>query len=150
MTCRHPAPWNHLAEVVLGDPRVGSYIGDMPHTWAGASLVNAVIAMLLRESGGQLVLFDGAPEKWFRDGQGVTLKNVPTYFGKLDLTARAVGRRLVVDVGDGVRPPGGFDLRWPLAGMPSPVSADGQSIAAGPSGCTLPPGTRQIVAEWPE
>ncbi len=148
MQCRQPPAWNHVAEVVLGDPRIGSYIGDMPHTWAGASLVNSVILMLVRESGDRLVLFDGAPESWVRDGQGIRLENVGTYFGPLNATAKMTGNTLTVRVG-GANPPGGFEIRWPVSGAPSRIVVDGRELPGVDStACTVPAGAREIIAQW--
>jgi hypothetical protein len=140
MTCRQPPAWNHVAEVVLGDPRIGSYIGDMPHTWAGASLVNAVLAMLVRESGDRLILFDGAPESWFRDGEGIRLENVPTYFGTLAVTARMTGKTLTIRLSSDAP----VEIRWPLPVAPSKVFVDGREL----TGVELPAGAREIIAEW--
>jgi hypothetical protein len=149
MGCRQPPAWNHLAEVVLGDPRVGSYIGDMPHTWAGASLVNAVLAMLVRESGDRLILFDGVAESWFRGGHGIRLGNMPTYFGTLSVTARMAGKTLHIQLGGDAAPPGGFDIRWPVSGVPSTVVVDGRKRADfNSSSCKMPAGAREITVQW--
>lgn len=148
MRCRQPPAWNHLAEVVLGDPRIGSYIGDMPHTWAGASLVNSVIMMLVRESGDRIVLFDGAPESWFREGEGIRLENVGTYFGPLNVTARMAGKMLTIRFG-GANPPAGFEIRWPVPVAPMKVVADGRDVTDFDStACKVPAGAREITAEW--
>ncbi|HEY8240694.1 MAG TPA: discoidin domain-containing protein, partial [Kiritimatiellia bacterium] len=58
---RRPPGFNHLAEVVMGDVRKGGYIGDMPHTWVGSGLVNAVREMLIEERSGKLVILNGTP-----------------------------------------------------------------------------------------
>ena len=148
MTCRHPPAWNHLAEVVLGDPRIGSYIGDMPHTWAGASLVNSVIMMLVRESGERIILFDGAPKSWFRGGEGIRIENVGTYFGPLNVTARMTGKTLTIRVG-GANPPDGFEIRWPAPVAPMKVVADGRDVTDFDStACKVPAGARDITAQW--
>ena len=148
MNCRHPPAWNHLAEVVLGDPRIGSYIGDMPHTWAGASLVNSVIMMLVRESGDRLILFDGAPESWFREGEGIRMENVGTYFGALNVAARMNGKTLAIRLG-GANPPDGFEIRWPVSTPPSTVAVDGRELTRfDATACKVPAGAREITAEW--
>ena len=43
--------------------------------------------MLLRENGGTLELFRGAPDAWWDNG-GVTLRDLPTGFGAVSLRAR--------------------------------------------------------------
>ena len=51
MKCMRPADWRHLAAVVYGDPRTAGYIGDMPHTWAGADLIIALSLMQAPDTG---------------------------------------------------------------------------------------------------
>ena len=149
--CRRPPAWNHWAEVVLGDARMGSYIGDMPHTWVGSSYVNAVRDMLAREDGGRLVLLDGAPESWLRPNGGISVEGLPTYFGRLSLSARATARTLTIKLGGAIDPPGGLLIRWPLPGKPASVVVDGykwEDFDA--DSCSLPGPAREIIAQWPE
>jgi hypothetical protein len=121
----------------------------MPHTWAGASLVNAVLAMLVRESGDRLILFDGAPESWFRDGEGIRLENVPTYFGTLAVTARMTEKKLHIQFGGDAAPPVGFEIRWPFSNAPAKVIVDGRTLTDFDStACKVPAESREIMAEW--
>ncbi len=150
LSCRRPLAWNHLAEVVLADPRMGSYIGDMPHTWVGSGLINSVRGMLARENNGKLMLLAGAMESWVREGNGIVIRNLPTYFGKLALTARAEGNRLSVNLdGSAANPPAGIELIWPLAGKPAKVTVDGADWTDfNAVSCRLPAGVKQVTAEW--
>jgi hypothetical protein len=148
LSCRRPPEWNHLAALVLSDPRAGGHIGDMPHTWAGSDLINAVRGMLVREDGGQLVLLAGAPESWVRERNGIRLDKLPTYFGTLSLTAHAANNRLDVSIA-GVNPPGGFVLTWPLAGKPKTVTVDNQPWQDFDDQiCRLPAETKVVAATW--
>ncbi len=81
---RRPPGWRHFAEVVTSDPRRGTYIGDMPHTWVGAEYAVSVRTMLVRETGDDLRLLEGAPTAWWRGG-GFALEAMPTRFGPLHL-----------------------------------------------------------------
>ena len=149
-SCRRPPAWNHLAEVVLGDPRMGSYIGDMPHTWVGSGYVNAIRVLLIREQDGQLQLLRGIPESWVRDGQGVLLEKMPTYFGPLNMKARAEGNKLTIDLALAARTsPAGVEIYWPLEGKPVRVTVDGAEWTDYDAVCcrltTLP---KEIIAEW--
>lgn len=93
---RRPLNWLHWGEVVHADKRKGAYIGDMPHTWVGAGFVNSVRGLLIQEKGaGKLVLFKGTPASWF-EGIGVGMKNLPTHFGPIELTARSAAGQLEV------------------------------------------------------
>ena len=149
-SCRRPPAWNHLAEVVLGDPRMGSYIGDMPHTWVGSGYMNAIRVLLIREQGDQLQLLRGVPESWVRDGQGILLERMPTHFGALNLKAKADGKKLTIDLSANFRTlPSGIELSWPLQGKPARVTVDGAEWTDyDATGCRLAALPRQIVAEW--
>lgn len=149
MNCRRPANWNHWAEVAYGEPRMASYIGDMPHTWAGSGIVNGVREMLIRETGGKLILLQGVPEKWLRDGNGIRLGGMPTWFGAVDVRARMTERRATIELGGTANPPDGFEIFWPVEGKPSRVAVDGKSWGDyDATSCRVPAGTREIAAEW--
>jgi len=149
MDCRRPPEWNHLAEVVIGDPRTGSYIGDMPHTWVGSGIINAVSRMLVRNSKDHLILLNGAPLKWFSKGKGIILKDQPTHFGKLNLKARIIDKALSVELACENPPPQGYELHWPISSAPSRVTIDGLVWTQFTSKtCRLPPGAKQLQAQW--
>lgn len=156
LDCRRPAAWNHWAEVVLGDPRMGSYIGDMPHTWVGSSYVNAVRDMLAREQDGRLILLDGAPETWVRGNGGLLVENLPTWYGALTLSAKTTARTLTVSLGGPAAPPGGFELRWPIGGRPRAARGRPASVVVDgykwmdfdEEACRLPGPAREIIAQW--
>jgi hypothetical protein len=149
LACRRPKDWNHLAEVVLSDERMGSYIGDMPHTWVGSGYISAVRGMVVREENRKLVLLAGTPERWLRNGNGIELANLPTYFGNLNLKARSVGAVLTINISEGCNPPEGFEVRWPIAGMPKDVFVDGNAWSNfDEGGCRLPKKARSITAKW--
>jgi len=114
MKSRRPAAWNHIAEVVLKNPRMGCYIGDMPHTWAGSGIVNAVLNMLVRNTDTRLILFKGAPASWFI-GEGLHLKKLPTWFGPLELRARydSTTHTLQIHIATNQIPPDGYQIYYP-------------------------------------
>lgn len=102
-----PAGWNHMAEVVHGDPRTASYIGDMPHTWVGAGLINAVRDMLVYEDRGSLVLAAAVSEEWI--DAGISVRNLQTWWGPISYRLkREVGGPAVLRVTCKQRPPNGF------------------------------------------
>jgi len=149
MADRRPLGWNHLAEVVMGDERKGGYIGDMPHTWVGSGLVNAVREMIADEQNGRLVLLAGAPERWFRNGDGIRIGNMPTHFGKLDMTAKLNDKVLTVTISGTIDAPKGLDLRWPIPGKPSSVMVDGKAWPSyDEASCRVGSGVKEIVATW--
>ncbi|WP_036288808.1 hypothetical protein [Methylosinus sp. PW1] len=123
LSCRRPENWRHWAEVVWSPPRAPQYIGDMPHTWVGAEFVTAIRGMLLRENGDALELFRGAPDHWW-DGEGITLRDLPTAFGVVDLRACRTKSRATIELASAGPPPKRVTIRFPGAKR---ACADGQS-----------------------
>jgi hypothetical protein len=74
-----PHHWNHFAEVVHAKPRAPSYIGDMPHTWVGSDLINAMRSIFAYEHKNRLVLAAGIDPAWLQDG--VAISKLPTPYG---------------------------------------------------------------------
>jgi hypothetical protein len=102
-----PAAWNHLAEVVYGDLRTPSYIGDMPHTWVGAELINAIRDILVYEDRGKLVLAAAVPDEWI--DKSVSVRNLQTLYGTLSYNIkRGANKKTIIEVSCTRRPPNGF------------------------------------------
>jgi hypothetical protein len=102
-----PAAWNHLAEVVHGDPRTPSYIGDMPHTWVGAELINSIRDMLVYEDRGRLVLAAAIPDKWL--DSGVSVRNLQTLWGPISYNIkRDTNGKVILKLNYTKQPPNGF------------------------------------------
>ena len=102
-----PTGWNHMAEVVHGDLRTPSYIGDMPHTWVGAGLINAIRDMLVYEERDTLYLAAAIPTEWLKTG--ISVKNLQTWWGPVsyDLKQSSNGQTLL-KLHYTRRPPNGF------------------------------------------
>ncbi|MBU2444834.1 MAG: hypothetical protein KJ666_04575, partial [Bacteroidetes bacterium] len=86
---QRPTGWNHWAEVVWKEYRKPAFIGDMPHTWVGSDFINAVRAMFVYENDydTSLVigagLYQSAEGGWIDSPGGMSIENLPTYFGEL-------------------------------------------------------------------
>jgi len=144
-----PPAWNQFSEVIYSEPRLSRYIGDMPHTWVGSGYINSIRGMLVEEDGDILRLLPGVPAEWVTKGKGLIIENAPTYFGILDLRARAEANILTVDIGGVVDAPAGIDLYWPLEGKPSRVTVDGEEWSDYTADrCHVPSGKKRIVAFW--
>jgi hypothetical protein len=90
------------------------YIGDMPHTWIGAEFATAIRRMLLRENGSTLELFRAVPDAWW-DGEGITLRDLPTSFGVVNLEARRGQSQATIDLTLTGPAPERITLRYPGA-----------------------------------
>ena len=126
---RRPRGWRGWAEVVWGEPRVPEYIGDMPHTWIGAEFATAIRRMLLRENGGALELFRAVPDAWWQ-GDGIALRQLPTAFGFVNLTAARDASRATIELSLTGPAPERITFRYPGAkrafadGKPCAIQAD--------------------------
>jgi hypothetical protein len=132
---RRPPGWEEWAEVVWRDARTPRFIGDMPHTWVGSDFVRSVLDMLAydRESDDALVVGAGVRETWVREAPGVTVRRLPTRFGRLDVEMRGVGPGIEVRLGGDLRvPAGGVVLAAP--GVTSRWSATVNGAVASVSG----------------
>ena len=114
LASRRPSGWRGWAEVVWGEPRSPEYIGDMPHTWIGAEFATAIRRMLLRENGGALELFRAVPDAWW-DGKGITLHQLPTAFGIVNLKARRSRSHATVELALTGPAPERITFRYPGA-----------------------------------
>ncbi len=138
----------HLAEVVHSNERLGSYIGDMPHTWVGSGYVHAVLSMIFVNQNDQLRLFVATPRHWL-ENDGVTLRDVPTHFGRLNLEAKLTGETLHVDIGEGLTGLSGIRIEWPWNQRPSHVEVDGRPVeVTGDGGITVAPTARKVTVHW--
>ena len=91
---------SRLAPVARGRlerSRTPEYVGDMPHSWIGAEFATAMRRMMVREEGETLELFRAVPESWWK-GDGIRLRELPTAFGLLNLTARRAKSQAIVDL----------------------------------------------------
>lgn len=101
-----PAAWNHMAEVVHADPRTPSYIGDMPHTWVAAELINSIRDMLVYEDRGKLVLAAAVPNDWIE--KGISVRNLRTLWGPISYTLKNENGKNILTLKCSKRPPNGF------------------------------------------
>lgn len=87
---QRPQGWNHWAEVVWKDYRTPRYIGDMPHTWVGSDFINAIRAMFVYENeyDQTLVLASALYQDWIDSPEGMSVENLPTYYGEISYTIK--------------------------------------------------------------
>lgn len=87
---QRPQGWNHWAEVVWKDYRTPKYIGDMPHTWVGSDFINAIRSMFVYENeyDQSLVLAAALYQDWIDAPEGMSVKNLPTYYGEISYSIK--------------------------------------------------------------
>ncbi|MFH0839342.1 MAG: discoidin domain-containing protein [Candidatus Omnitrophota bacterium] len=114
LTVMRPRSWNHWAEVVISDYRLGQYVGDMPHTWIGAEYITAVRNLFVYEKEGKLILADGISTSWLEGGEEVSVKNLPTYYGTISYSISYRNRKLLLNIEGDATPPDGFVVTIPF------------------------------------
>jgi hypothetical protein len=111
---QRPQGWNHWAEVVWKNERHPGYIGDMPHTWVGSDFINAVRSMFVyeNESDSSLVIGAALYQDWVNSPTGLSVENLPTYYGELSYSIKREQNKYLVKIyGDVSLPSGGIILK---------------------------------------
>jgi len=114
----------------------------MPHGWVIAEVHLLLRDCLVHEAGQQLVLFAGVPTSWFTDRAGIRIKNLPTQFGRLDVSWKIAGRAATLRLDGDAAPSEGFLLSLPDALKPR-VFVGKRAIKIAERGFVLPAGTKQ-------
>ncbi|MGR9107893.1 MAG: discoidin domain-containing protein [Gammaproteobacteria bacterium] len=114
---RRPLEWNHWAEIVWRDPKTPGHIGDMPHTWISAEYMLAFRDLFAyeRDCDQTLIVAAGIPFDWLDAEDGVAVRDLPTWYGRLGFEIRtngAAGFEIAL-TGDITVPPGGIILQPP-------------------------------------
>ena len=127
-----PQSWNEWAEVVWKKERNPGYIGDMPHTWVGSDFINAVRSMFVYENeiDSSLVLGAALYNDWITSPNGMSVENLPTYYGEISYSIKASENNFKIKLyGDVSLPPGGIILKNIFGDKaPSDVTVNGNSI----------------------
>jgi hypothetical protein len=123
---RRPAAWNQWSEGVWREARTPKFVGDMPHGWVASDFMRATLDMVAyeREPDSTLVVGAGIPIAWARDTGGVVVRGLRTWWGPLALRVAPSGGAVRVTI-EGVRPPGGIELRAPFGATPTGALVNG-------------------------
>ena len=75
-------------------------IGDMPHTWVGSAFVDAVRALFVyeNEDDSSLVIGAGIQEAWLNSKNGISIKNLPTFFGPISYSVKKIKNNVVIEL----------------------------------------------------
>ena len=104
---QRPQEWNQWAEVVWKDYRIPRYIGDMPHTWVGSDFINAIRSMFVYENeyDQSLVLASALYQDWIDSPGGMSVENLPTYYGEISYSIKKDKNKYVFSVFGNVKLP---------------------------------------------
>jgi hypothetical protein len=108
-TDQRPANWNQWAEVVWKDYRKPAFIGDMPHTWVGSEFLNAARNMIVyeNESDSSLVIGAGLYKEWIDSPTGISINNLPTYYGNLSYSIKKENKSYKINIRGNLKVPSG-------------------------------------------
>ncbi len=129
---QRPQGWHHWAEVVWKDYRHPGFIGDMPHTWCGSDFINAARSMFVYENeyNHTLVLASALYQDWIDAPEGMSVENLPTYYGEISYSVKKEGNSYHFAItGDIDLPEGGIRIRNFNGGKtPSAITVNGKEI----------------------
>jgi hypothetical protein len=133
---QRPQGWNHWAEVVWKNERHPGFIGDMPHTWVGSDFINAIRSIFVYESatGGEydssLVLGAALYQDWIDSPDGMSVENLPTYYGELSYSIKKENDEYHFSIyGDVKLPEGGIKIKnFNGSKLPDKVLVNGKEI----------------------
>ncbi|OHB63919.1 MAG: hypothetical protein A2Y77_13640 [Planctomycetes bacterium RBG_13_62_9] len=132
--------WGHLRTTWNGSVA-------MPHGWAMAEVHLLIRDCLAYEDSDRLVLFAGIPESWFKNPQGITIRNLPTHFGSLNVSWESTTEGGTLRLEGKAAPPAGFVLSLPESLNPS-VSVGGKTSGQTERGFALPANAKQARVEF--
>ena len=106
---QYPAGWNHWAEVVRKEKRTPGFIGDMPHTWVGSDFINAARSLFVYEdeSDQSLIIGAGLYDDWINNEEGMSVKNMPTYYGNLNYSINPIQNGYTIKISGELELPAG-------------------------------------------
>ncbi|HSW54759.1 MAG TPA: hypothetical protein VLH59_06690, partial [Ignavibacteriaceae bacterium] len=129
---QRPQGWNHWAEVVWKDYRAPKFIGDMPHTWVGSDFINAIRSMFVYENeyDSSLVLGAALYQDWIDSPNGMSVENLPTYYGEISFSIKKVENNYHFSIyGDVKLPNGGIKIKnFNGSKLPAKVLVNGKEI----------------------
>jgi hypothetical protein len=129
---QHPQGWNHWAEVVWKDERTPRFIGDMPHTWVGSDFINAIRSLFVYENeyDQSLVLASALYQDWIDAPWGMSVENLPTYYGEISYAIRKKQDNYVFSITGNIKlPANGIKIKnFNGSKMPAQVTVNGKMI----------------------
>ena len=129
---QRPHAWNHWPEVIWNNARFPGYIGDMPHTWCGSDFINAIRSMFVYENefDQSLVLASALYQDWIDAPQGMSVANLPTYYGEISYSIKKENNSYRFSItGDVKLPVNGIKIRnLNHSALPKRITVNGKEI----------------------
>ncbi|MFN8206073.1 MAG: discoidin domain-containing protein [Bacteroidales bacterium] len=129
---QRPQGWNHWAEVVWKDARTPRFIGDMPHTWVGSDFINAIRSLFVYENeyDHSLVLASALYQDWIDAPGGMSVQNLPTYYGEISYSIEKNQNEYVFSITGNVNlPSSGIKIKnFNGSKLPVKITVNGKMI----------------------
>jgi hypothetical protein len=79
----------------------------MPHTWCGSDFINAIRNMFVYENeyDESLDLASALYQDWIDATDGMSVENLPTYYGEISYSIRKEGNNYLFSIYGDVKPP---------------------------------------------
>ena len=104
----------------------------MPHTWVGSDFINAMRALFVYENDYDTTLVVGAGlyQDWIDAPKGMSVENLPTYYGELSYSVKKENSAYTVKLYGKVKlPKGGIILKnFNGKKLPKSISVNGKNI----------------------
>lgn len=131
---QRPQGWYHWAEVVWKDKKFPGFIGDMPHTWVGSDFINAIRSMFVYENeyDESLVLAAALYQDWIDAPEGMSVDNLPTYYGEVSYNIRKEPDHYIFSITGSLKlPSNGIKIRnFNGSKLPKKVKVNGRDISS--------------------
>ena len=131
---QRPYNWNAFAEVVWEDKRTPKFIGDITHTWVGSDFINAIRSMFVYENeyDESLILASALYQDWIDSPSGISIENLPTYFGEISFSIKKENESYLFDIsGDIKLPTNGIKIKnFNGSKLPTKVTINGKNIVS--------------------
>ena len=104
----------------------------MPHTWCGSDFINAIRSMFVYENefDQSLVLASALYQDWIDAPQGMSISNLPTYYGEISYAIKKEGNTYRFSITGNVKlPANGIKIRnFNHSALPKRVTVNGKEI----------------------
>jgi len=120
-----------------------------PHGWYAALYNTLLRNMLIREQGDDLHLFSAISPQWVKAGDEIIIQNAPTYYGKINIYAKAEKGRLKITITPRFRQlPDKIIIHLPFFAEVKKVLVNGRKAEILPDKILLKPRAQNVEIIW--
>ncbi len=141
-------PWSNR-DYCIGLPGKGQLCNFPPHGWYAAVMNTLLRMMFVREQGNDLHLLSAISPEWVKPGDNFIVKNAATYFGIVNLKAKAEEGGVIIEFEPGFRDePESILLHLPFFADVKSVKVNGSPVTPVEGAVKLPAGKCVVDMSW--